>query len=277
MKSLDNEIKYLKEKYKDENEKDYYDYLEHILGEEYTNKYQNLRLVLNNTKIEKLYKDFMSYIGLNDLIIDDSIKTKDKTSQLKNSGIYDIDGEKKPVIILESNIKDLYSLIKYNTILTCLKNGDDENISYIKAMLLEKYLTDYLLSIGVSKTECEKIKMYNLMEIVYISIIINCGIKEAQVYNECKPIDQNILDETRKKIKSCVDYDEEIKKYNFMNTKKYIYGIIYSTYLHQKFTTKKELLEFINRSMNMDEFKALYNIENNSSKIYEYYNKEYRS
>ena len=62
-----------------------------------------------------------------------------------------------------------------------------------------------------------------------------------------------------------------------MNTKKYIYGIIYSTYLHQRFTNKKEIQELINRSMNLDEFKTLYDIKNNSSKIYEYYNKEYRS
>ena len=278
MKSLDSEFKYLKEKYKDENEKDYYDYLDYILKDEYTNKYQNLRLIFNKNRIEKLYNEFISYINLDDLLLDESIKTKEK-SRFKKSGIYDINGEEKVVIVLENNIKDLYNMIKYNTILACSKKGDDENVSYIKAMLLEKYLTDYLLNIGISKAECEKFKMYSLMEIVYISTIINCGIKEAQIYDECKPINQDILNETKYKVKSFINYDEEIKKYNFTNTKKYIYGIIYSTYFHQKFMNEqdKELIRFIKTTMNINGLKAIYDTENNSSKIYEYYNKEYRS
>ena len=108
-------------------------------------------------------------------------------------------------------------------------------------------------------------------------MIINCSIKESKSYIEDSKISKNILDETRRKLKRCIDYEKEISKYNFVNSKKYIYGIVYSAYLHQKFTNNEELLDFLNTSMDINTFNETFDINNNSNKVYEYYNKEYRS
>ena len=170
--------------------------------------------------------------------------------------------------------KNNYLELKYNLI--DINNYDKEKLlrgrtMIEKAMLIEKKLLDYLIEIGYSKVECDKIKKYNLMEILYISNIVNCGIEEIKMYDKTFTFNDNIFNETRTNLKKCFD-KEELLKYNFTNSKKYIYGIIYSTYLHQKLS-EEEINELLNTNMKFGEFIAKYKSDN----IYKSYDKEYRN
>ena len=277
--NLDNEIRVLSKEYKNDEYSSFYCLLDFILQDSYTNKYQNLRLFLNKDTLKTLYSNFISHIGIEDMSQNVIFRDDTNNSCLARSGIYDIDGKKKVVIRRKSNINDLYKFVGYTSVLHFLNNGNDEIVSYIKSMLLCDYLIDYLKDIGYPEKECEKLKMHNFMKIIYKSIIINCSIRESKSYIEGSKISQDILDETRQKLKRCIDYEKELSRYNFVNSKKYIYGIAYSTYLHQKFINdnNKGLLEFLNTSMDLKTFSETFDINSNSNKVYEYYNREYRS
>ena len=269
---LKESIKVLSKKYKDLKQDDLIYFLNYILKDKYDTKYYSLRMYNNLSKTKKIYLNFINDFGLEDLskevlFINSSLKYKE-------SGIYDIDSNKKVVIILNNNTKDLFNLVRYSIILDQLNKKNDEVVSYIKSMLVEKKLLDYLKKIKYSNIECEKIKKYNLMEVLYISNIINCTLEEIKYYNQVLDINNNIFNQTELNIKKHID-NSELTKYDLLNSKKYIYGIIYSSYLHQTLTDI-DILNFLNTSMNFNQFLELYIKDTNKEKILNNYNKEYR-
>ena len=267
---LKEEIKNLSTKYKSTKQEDLIEYLNYILEDKYDTKYCNLRLYNSVDKTKKIYLDFIKKYNLDDLL--DNVIFNNKNYRFKESGIYDIDSNKKAVININNNTKDLFDLVRYSIILDQMNKGNDEVVSYIKAMLVEKKLLDYLIEIGYSNIECEKIKKYNFMEILYISNIVNCGLEEIKMYNQTFTISDNIFNKTKNNVKKCIENDEIIK-YNFLNSKKYIYGIMYSTYLHQKLNDE-QFYEFLNTNMKFSEFVSKY--KEDSSDIYKSYDREYR-
>ena len=265
---LKEQIKELSKKYKEIKPDEMIDYLNHILEDRYDRKCYNLRLYNNLDKTKKIYLDFILKQGLNNLL--ENVVFINENPKYKESGIYD----KRVIVILKNNTKDLFDLVRYTILLEQLEKGNDEIVSYIKAMLIEKKLLDYLVSINYSQVECEKIKKCNLMEILYISNLINCGLEEVKIYNQVIDINYNLIDETEQKIKKHID-NNELFKYNLMNSKKYIYGIIYSSYLHQKLSDE-DVNILLNTNLKFNEFKELY-IKEDKEKILNYYNIEYRS
>ena len=269
---LKEKIKDLSKKYKDLKQDELLDYLNFILKDKYSTKSHSLRLYNNLDKTKKLYSSFITEYNLNDLSQDVLFVTSNH--KYKESGIYDVNSNKKVVIILNNNTKDLFDLVRYSIILDQFNKGNDEIVSYIKAMLVEKKLLDYLIKIGYSEVECEKIKEYNLMEVLYISNILNCTIDEVKFYNQVLEVSGNIVHETEKNIKKHIDINE-LNKYDLINSKKYIYGIIYSTYLHQNLNDD-EISKLLNTSMKFNDFIDGYIKNVDKEKIFDYYEKEYR-
>jgi len=269
---LKEKIKDISKKYKDLKQDELLDYLNFILKDKYNTKCYSLRLYNNLEKTKKLYSGFIKEYNLNDLLED--VLFVSSNPKYKESGIYDIDSNKKAVVTLNNNTKDLFDLVRYSTILDQLNKGNDEIVAYIKAMLIEKKLLDYLVKIGYSKTECEKIKEYNLMEILYISNILNCTIDEIKFYNQVLEVNENIIYETEKNIKKHIEIND-LNKYDLNNCKKYIYGIIYSSFLHQNLNDE-EIIKLLNTSLNFSDFVDIYIKNVNKEKILDYYNKEYR-
>ncbi len=269
---LKEKIKDLSKKYKDLKQDELLDYLNFILKDEYNTKSHCLRLYNNLEKTKKLYSSFINEYNLNDL--SKEVIFVNSSPKYKESGIYDIESNKKVIVTLNNNIKDLFDLVRYTIVLEQLNKGNDEVVSYIKAMLIEKKLLDYLVKIGYSKIECEKIKKYNLMEVIYISNILNCTIDEIKFYNQVLEVNDNIINETEKNIKKHIDISE-LNKYDLTNSKKYIYGIIYSTFLHQNLNDE-EIIKLLNTSLKFSDFVDIYIKNVDKEKIFDYYNKEYR-
>ncbi len=267
---LKEEIKNLSKKFKETKNDTLVEYLDYILKDKYENC-NNLRLYNTIEKTKKIYSDFIGKYNLDNLL--DDVIFESHLYRFKQTGITDVDSNKKVVIIPENNTKDLFNLVRYTIILDQMNKGNDEIVSYIKAMLVEKKLLDYLISIDYSKIECEKIKKYNLMEILYISNIVNCGLEEIKMYNQTLTVSQNIFDKTKNDVKKCITNDE-LLKYTFLNSKKYIYGIIYSSYLHQNLSDD-EICIFLNTSMNFNDFIDYY--KEDKDNLYKCYDKEYRN
>lgn len=267
---LKEKIKELSKKYKDVKQDDLLNYLNFLLEDKYDTKCYNLRLYNNLDKTKKLYSDFIKESNLNDLSQD--VLFTNSSPKYKESGIYDIDSNKKVVVILNNNTKDLFNLVRYSTILEQLDKDNDEVVSYIKAMLVEKKLLDYLIKIGYSKIECEKIKEYNLMEVLYVSNILNCTLDEIKHYNQVLDVSDDILYQTEINIKKHIEISE-LNKYDLVSSKKYIYGIIYSTYLHQNLSDE-EIYKLLNTSLKFNDFVDIY--IKDKEKILDYYSKEYR-
>ena len=269
---LKEKIKDLSKKYKDMKQDELLDYLNFLLKDKYETRCYNLRLYNNLDKTKKLYSNFIKEYNLDDL--SQEVLFTNISPKYKESGIYDIDSNKKVVVTLNNNTKDLFNLVRYSIILEQLNKGNDEVVSYIKAMLIEKKLLDYLVKMDYSKTECEKIKEYNLMEVIYISNILNCTIDEIKFYNQVLEVNDNIINETEKNIKKHIDISE-LNRYDLTNSKKYIYGIIYSTYLHQNLSDE-EIHKLLNTSLKFNEFVDRYIKNIDKEKILDYYGKEYR-
>ena len=267
MKTLEEQIKSLSNIYKKNKDDEFYEYINYILKDEYSNKFNNLRLYNTLTKTKTLYEQFMKENNIN-ISYDNVIFNKG----YKESCIETINNERKVLINLKNNTKDLYELVKYTSILYFSLNNDDI-VTYIKTMLLEKKLTDFLIKNNYSQIECYKIKMSNLMEIIYISNILGCEIEEIRKYSKSFMVDNSLIEKLKLKIKKCIDCNLEFSKYNLINSKKYIYGIIYSTYLYN---SDIDLIEFLNKNMDFLEFKELY-IKDDKEKILSCYDKEYRS
>ncbi len=268
---LKEEIKNLSKKFKETKNDTLVEYLDYILKDKYENC-NNLRLYNTIEKTKKIYSDFIGKYNLDNLL--DDVIFESHLYRFKQTGITDVDSNKKVVIIPENNTKDLFNLVRYTIILDQMNKGNDEIVSYIKAMLVEKKLLDYLISIDYSKIECEKIKKYNLMEVIYISNILNCTIDEIKFYNQVLEVNDNIINETEKNIKKHIDISE-LNKYDLTNSKKYIYGIIYSTFLHQNLNDE-EIIKLLNTSLKFSDFVDIYIKNVDREKIFDYYNKEYR-
>ena len=155
-----------------------------------------------------------------------------------------------------------------------MNKSNDELVSYIKAMLVEKELLDYLISINYSNNECKKIKKCRLMEVLYISNLLNCTLEEIKYYNQVLDINNNIFNQMEINVKKHIDINE-LSKYDLINSKKYIYGIIYSSYLHQNLN-EEEIHNLLNTSLKFNDFVDIYIKNTNKEKIYKCYDKEYR-